>query len=1571
MYASFGEANSRGVLILTRTSEFMVKQHFASPDGRILICDGIINEINVSIVNVYAPNRDEPIFFQNLAKMLENCHENLIVMGDFNLTLNCDLDRLNCSTNNDKAKRVLENIMQIFLLQDIWRVRYPLEQRFSWDKINSSGEQKASRIDLCLISQGLAAKVENVMYIQAPMTDHQAMFLSVKCEKNERGAGYWKMNTRILDKEENVIKLRKVLAGLEEKVFDDPSQKWELIKKEMQSAAKEIQRRAASLKQVTISQLLENITELQSQLPLDRENAILLMKTREDLDILNQEYIQEVMFRTKARWVVEGEKCSRYFLNLERAKYNAKTVQTLICGERELSDDVDILSEEREFYQHLYSRDETVSFTLQNDSGIRVCDETKVAHEKMFSAAEVKNAVMSLNKGKTPGPDGLPAELYQKLWPDIECAFMDMMEHVYKNQRCFETGLQGILNLIPKSGKDTRYLKNLRPITLLNTDYKILEKCIAGRLKTVTEQVIHTDQKGFMAKRHISANIRKILDIMSFCEDNNEEGLLLSMDAEKAFDKLAFPAIFGSLRYFNVSEYLIKWVEILYTGFSIRIQNNGKFSEEIMVERGVHQGGVCSTMIFILAMELISIDIRANNKILGIQVGEVINILNQFADDTDLTLQNQKGCVQEVLNTFQFFQGQTGLKINYNKTAMYRLGSLKKSKAKMYTIPEVTWIDGSDSVKVLGIHVTHEEDKILELNYGKAVDKALTVLEQWSRRSLSLMGKVVVINSLVVPLFVYPIRIQNNGKFSEEIMVERGVHQGGVCSTMIFILAMELISIDIRANNKILGIQVGEVINILNQFADDTDLTLQNQKGCVQEVLNTFQFFQGQTGLKINYNKTAMYRLGSLKKSKAKMYTIPEVTWIDGSDSVKVLGIHVTHEEDKILELNYGKAVDKALTVLEQWSRRSLSLMGKVVVINSLVVPLFVYPIRIQNNGKFSEEIMVERGVHQGGVCSTMIFILAMELISIDIRANNKILGIQVGEVINILNQFADDTDLTLQNQKGCVQEVLNTFQFFQGQTGLKINYNKTAMYRLGSLKKSKAKMYTIPEVTWIDGSDSVKVLGIHVTHEEDKILELNYGKAVDKALTVLEQWSRRSLSLMGKVVVINSLVVPLFVYPMRVLPHLPRKYVQRLESKFREFLWSGKKAKIGLRTICGKKSEGGLGLVDLRIKDVAIKISWLKLLKCDQHTASIAYGSMGDIVSVLGETIWRCNLHKLDAKRLRINNTFWMEVLEDWCGMNHGLRMEAQNQIIWMNSYIRIQNRPVFWSGPYRRGLLWLGQLFEDGQIITYEQAKRMYGLNFMQTQGLLSAIPKQWRNEMIEATGATTSKTFYDECLEKPKLSSFIYNELITDSGVGIKLWKWAETLNISPDDLSARLHKCFRVIYGCTNVPKLRSFQYRLLHFGLVTNVQLHKWKMREDALCTFCGKEEETITHLFYTCPEVVVFWEGVSLLAAGAAANFAVDTVLLNDVVKSKHIVNFLVLVAKQYIYSCKCGGKVPKLHAFKRKIRYIKNTEKYIASKNNSVHLHYRKWAIGDEGGGDHLLPVTQEDYLEAYISEM
>ena len=204
---------------------------------------------------------------------------------------------------------------------------------------------------------------------------------------------------------------------------------------------------------------------------------------------------------------------------------------------------------------------------MRNNFNILVPDSVREEQENQITMTDLEEAIKGMSNNKTPGEDGIPVDFYKVFWNQIKGIFYPMVLENFERQNLHQTARKGILNLIPKAGKDARYIKNLRPITLLNTDYKIIEKAVANKIVPALEHIIGQDQRGFMKDRRISVNIRKMLDIIQEAKKEDLEAVILSLDFVKCFDKCSFSILHGSLEFFGFGEIVRKWTKILYKDF--------------------------------------------------------------------------------------------------------------------------------------------------------------------------------------------------------------------------------------------------------------------------------------------------------------------------------------------------------------------------------------------------------------------------------------------------------------------------------------------------------------------------------------------------------------------------------------------------------------------------------------------------------------------------------------------------------------------------------------------------------------------------------------------------------------------------------------------------------------------------------------------------------------------------------------------------------------------------------------------------------------------------------------------
>ena len=292
---------------------------------------------------------------------------------------------------------------------------------------------------------------------------------------------------------------------------------------------------------------------------------------------------------------------------------------------------------------------------------------------------------------RTPGTDGLSASFYQMFWIKLKVYYFKAIQESHDIKILYPSTREGIITLIPKKGRDRCFVSQWRPITLLNVDYKILAKAIANRLKKVLPDIISKDQTGFFQNRHISQNIRVMLDILEYTLLSKMPAIIVSIDFEKAFDRVSYNCLWKILRYFRFGEKVIKWIQLLFFNFTLQTINNGQTSDPLVPSRGLFQGNPISSYLFLLIAEILSCNLKANDKIEGIEIKYLRYLISQFAGDMDLFLKFKQKVWQEVMRTLDNFKKSTGMKVSYDKTTIYRIGSIANTNTKFYSAPKIKW----------------------------------------------------------------------------------------------------------------------------------------------------------------------------------------------------------------------------------------------------------------------------------------------------------------------------------------------------------------------------------------------------------------------------------------------------------------------------------------------------------------------------------------------------------------------------------------------------------------------------------------------------------------------------------------------------------------------------------------------------------------------------------------------------------------------------------------------------------------------------------------------------------------
>ena len=764
-FHSFSDSpHGRGVSVLfkDKLSIDIINVHKSIDGRRILINFKRENEI-YTIINVYAPNSENARidFFKRLKTWISQYSSNdtnIILLGDFNCALSSQ-DRYS-QTNNvnvDRSSRVLHELIEFIDVSDVWRLCNPNKSGFTW----CDGENiPKSRIDYVFISNNFDMKLDK-MYTRKPpsvnntrMSDHLAIRFNFMENDFVRGSNYWKLNTSLVTDFNYCNAIRNMLLEYSDELesISDKHLRWERVKLLIKNASISYSKQKSFTVKQKIKKLEDEIEKMETNdsflIDMNRKRDL-----EQELDNLYENKIKGAYVRSKARWIEKGEKNNSYFLRLEKIHQTTNVIKKLKGDNSEIYENNEVLKCMCDFYENLYK-----CSNIDQDNIDRFLEEihtpSLTEQDKLFCDAfptmdECGEAIKSMKNNKSPGFDGIPVEFYKIFWNDIKHYYYDSVAHSFDCEEMSFSQKLSIISLLYKKGSKEE-LKNYRPISLTDCDYKILAYVLARRLQTVIYKLVSEDQSAYIKGRYIGLNARMILDIFEFCEENEKDGILLFLDFQKAFDSVEWNFIFSVLRKFNFGENFIRWIEILYKNPIFRMKNNGYISKTCTITKGIRQGCPASAIIFILVAEILASKIRESNDIKGFTKGNLdkeIKII-QHADDATMPLADVES-VENAVKIIEEFGSVSGMSLNIDKTECLLLGSLKNRYRNIFGIKVCSY------TKCLGIYIGHDRDICVQKNWYDKIKDLEKILHVWKKRKLTIFGKTCIINTLALSKLYY------------------------------------------------------------------------------------------------------------------------------------------------------------------------------------------------------------------------------------------------------------------------------------------------------------------------------------------------------------------------------------------------------------------------------------------------------------------------------------------------------------------------------------------------------------------------------------------------------------------------------------------------------------------------------------------------------------------------------------------------------------------------------------------------------------------------------------------------
>ena len=524
----------------------------------------------------------------------------------------------------------------------------------------------------------------------------------------------------------------------------------------------------------------KKLVEEKNQLSVNFEdNHLEIFKIEKELTAIKETQIRDQMADMKVFEHLNAERASQHFLDLAKATKNEAELSDIRDAEGNVILEAKMLQDHiTNFYRSLYRLDsgEPLQGEIHEFLGEEILHHPVVQgsilkeHEKLnldqdLEILELDKSLDESNTKSAPGPDGFSYKFISAFWKIFRKPLFECAKYGLENNDLPLVFKTASIKLIPKKG-NVQDIKNWRPISLLSNFYKIISRAINNRLKKVANRVLSRAQKGFNRARQLQEVILNTDQNISYCKKNNIKGVLVAIDQSKAFDSVGHSFMEKVYSFFGFGDKIRKWLATIGTGRTAKIILGGDiFSDSISLEKGHAQGDSPSPLLYNFAAQILLFKIELNPKIVPIRKREFGPIQYEpcdpfvhesnretstcecFADDNSTFTLLCYNSLNELKRNMEDFRKISGLSCNLDKTFIMRIGDTSGE------IPENILGLGFnfvEKVKILGFEVSNTQQWD-ENNIQNATNKVRKLVRFWSRFRLSLIGKITIYKTLLMP----------------------------------------------------------------------------------------------------------------------------------------------------------------------------------------------------------------------------------------------------------------------------------------------------------------------------------------------------------------------------------------------------------------------------------------------------------------------------------------------------------------------------------------------------------------------------------------------------------------------------------------------------------------------------------------------------------------------------------------------------------------------------------------------------------------------------------------------------
>nr|CAA66812.1 non-ltr retrotransposon reverse transcriptase-like protein [Arabidopsis thaliana] len=459
--------------------------------------------------------------------------------------------------------------------------------------------------------------------------------------------------------------------------------------------------------------------------------------------------------KSSISWLYEGDNNTAYFHKMADMRKSINTINFLIddFGERiETQQGIKegIKEHSCNFFESLLCGVEGENSLAQSDMNLLLSFRCSVDQindlERSFSDLDIQEAFFSLPRNKASGPDGYSSEFFKGVWFVVGPEVTEAVQEFFRSGQLLKQWNATTLVLIPKITNSSK-MTDFRPISCLNTLYKVIAKLLTSRLKKLLNEVISPSQSAFLPGRLLSENVLLATEIVhGYNTKNISSRGMLKVDLRKAFDSVRWDFIISAFRALAVPEKFVCWINQCISTPYFSVMVNGSSSGFFKSNKGLRQGDPLSPYLFVLAMEVFSSLLKARFDAGYIQYHPKTADLSishlMFADDVMVFFDGGSSSLHGISEALDDFASWSGLHVNKDKTNLYLAGT---DEVEALAISHYGFPISTLPIRYLGLPLMSRKLKISEYELVKR-------FRSWAVKSLSFAGRVQLITSVITGL---------------------------------------------------------------------------------------------------------------------------------------------------------------------------------------------------------------------------------------------------------------------------------------------------------------------------------------------------------------------------------------------------------------------------------------------------------------------------------------------------------------------------------------------------------------------------------------------------------------------------------------------------------------------------------------------------------------------------------------------------------------------------------------------------------------------------------------------------